>query len=72
MAEDLPKLLTATEAAEFLGWHPEYLRRMARQGKVPAVRLRRGWRFYATTLQEWLAQGCPSPAEQPSLFEGRG
>jgi len=67
--EDLPKLLTTNQAAEFLGWHPEYVRRLARQKKMPAQRLRRGWRFYLTTLQEWLHRGCPSQEEQPSLFE---
>jgi len=64
-----PQLLDSNEAAAFLGYHPEYVRRLARQGKIPAVRVRREWRFYLTALQEWIAQGCPHRAEQPGLFQ---
>jgi len=70
MAPDT-KLLDTREAAEFLGWHPEYVRRLSRRGAIPAIRLRRQWRFYLSTLKEWVASGCPSPSEQPNLFPPR-
>jgi len=65
----MPRLLTAKEAADFIGWHPEYIRRLARQKRIPAVRIGREWRFYLSHLQEWIAQGCPSQDEQPALFQ---
>ena len=62
------ELLSSQEASEYLGYSPRYLQRLARQKKIPAVRMRRRWRFYKYTLDEWLHQGCPSQEEQPSLF----
>ena len=64
----IPELLNIREAARFLDWSPNYIRRLARQGRIPARKLGREWRFYLTELQEWLHQGCPSQEEQPSLF----
>jgi len=40
-------------AARLLGLHEETLRRMARNGQVPAFKVGRGWRFNRTTLREW-------------------
>ncbi len=51
------KLLTLEEAAEFLRINPEVLRRKAREGKVPAAKIGRQWRFRLTRLLEWLDQG---------------
>ena len=62
-------LLTTKEAAEYLGYHTVYLRKLAQQQRVPAIKMRRRWRFYKYTLDEWLHQGCPSQEEQPSLFQ---
>ena len=71
MARELqiPQLLNIEEAAGFLDWTPNYLRRLARQARVPAHKVGREWRFYLTQLEEWIAQDCPSQEEQPSLFE---
>ena len=68
VTNELPQLLNLHQAAHFLDWTPGYLRRMARQKRVPAHKLGREWRFYLSQLQEWLHQGCPSQEEQPSLF----
>ena len=67
--EDLPKLLNTEQAAAFLGWHPEHVRKLAREGMLPAVKVRRQWRYYLHRLQAWIDAGCPSPQEQPSLFQ---
>ena len=70
-------LWTVDEAAAFLKLHPETVREKARARELPAVRLglgkRKLWRFDEAVLREWVAQGCPSQADQPSLFEqGKG
>lgn len=63
-------LLNTTEAAQYLKYHPDTLRRKVRAKEVPAVRIGVGrWRFRKETLDEWIAQGCPSQEQQPSLFE---
>jgi excisionase family DNA binding protein len=61
--------MTTEQAAEFLQLAPYTLRRKARDGQVPVMRIGRQWRYEETTLREWLAQGCPTRAEQPTLFD---
>lgn len=63
------RLLTSTEAAEYLSFHPDTLRRKVRSREVPAVRVGGRWRFRKETLDEWIAQGCPTQEKQPTLFE---
>jgi len=65
----MPRLMTTEQAAEFLQLAPYTLRRKARDGQVPVMRIGRQWRYEETTLREWLAQGCPTRAEQPTLFD---
>jgi len=43
MGDDLG-LLTVEEVAELLQVHPDSVRRMMRQGRLPAVKI--GWRWY--------------------------
>jgi excisionase family DNA binding protein len=47
-------LLTAEEAAEYLGVSAYTVREWARQRKVPAVQLGRYWRFRESSLADWL------------------
>lgn len=63
------QLMTTDEAADLLRWCPEYIRRLARARLIPAMKLGRHWRFKEHELLEWAAAGCPSPTEQPRLFE---
>ena len=47
-------LLNTEEAAQFLHYHPEYLRQLARKGKVPAVKIGpRAWVFDREELRKW-------------------
>ena len=63
------ELWTVNEAAAYLKLHPDSIRRKVRLKQLPFVRMGRWLRFRKETLDEWLAQGCPSQAEQPSLFD---
>ena len=64
-ANDRPSLITAEDAAAWLGWTTEYVRRLARQGKIPAVKAGpHSWRFYPNELQDWLAEGRPLSAQE--------
>lgn len=62
------ELWTAQEASHYLKLNVEVLRRKARAREVPAVKMGRVWRYRKEALDEWLARGCPSQIEQPSLF----
>ena len=56
-AREWPPVLTTTDAAEFLHVHAEYLRRMVREGRVPAHRFPGGReiRFLRDKLVAWLS-----------------
>lgn len=43
-------LLTPAQAAERLSLHPKTVVRMARDGRLPAVKVGTGWRFHADQL----------------------
>jgi len=47
---DADRLLTSVEAAERLSLHPKTVVRMARDGRLPAVKIGTGWRFRADQL----------------------
>jgi excisionase family DNA binding protein len=51
------KLLTPEEAGELLSLHVETVRRMARDGRIPALKVgTRRWRFDPAELREWMKQ----------------
>jgi excisionase family DNA binding protein len=47
-------LLDSTEAAALLKIHPKTLQKMARNGEITAIQIRKLWRFRASALNEWL------------------
>lgn len=48
-----PKLLTPKEAAAFLRLNPRTVTRLAREGKLPAIKVGRRWRFRPDVLEGW-------------------
>jgi excisionase family DNA binding protein len=46
--------ITTQEAADLSGFHPEYLRRLARQGKISAEKKGRDWRIDRDVLHAYL------------------
>lgn len=53
---DFPPVLTTAQAAELLQIHPESLRKMVREGRVPVHRFPEGraLRFFKDELLDWL------------------
>ena len=47
-------LLDPKEAAELVHLHPKTVIRMARENKIPAVRLGKQWRFRKSWLEAWI------------------
>jgi excisionase family DNA binding protein len=54
-------VMTVDETAHFLRIHPETLREKARQGKIPALKVGRSWRFQRERLEQWMAEGGDIP-----------
>jgi len=64
-------LLSDDQAARLLGGiHPKTLQRMARNGKVPAYRVGRFWRYRASELNEWLRVKSTSRAARVNRHGG--
>lgn len=55
-AEDYPRVLDTAMVAEMLGMNVQVVRRMAREGQLPAYRLPggRSFRFFRDEVIEWL------------------
>jgi len=51
------EVLITEEAAELLSMHPKALLRQVREGRIPAARVGRRWRFSRRQLLQWLEQG---------------
>ena len=47
-------LLTAEEAAEHLRIHVKTLQRLAREQRVPCLRMGKYWRFRLSALDQWV------------------
>ena len=58
MFADYSDLLTIKDVAEITGMTPQYLRQMARQGKLPAVHIGdRRWYLPKVQFIDWLKNG---------------
>ena len=51
------EVLTAEEAAKFLGFNPVTIRLKARSGEIPGRKIGKEWRFSRRVLLEWLEEG---------------
>ena len=49
----LVKAFTSEEIAEYLRLHPYTIRRLAREGKIPAFRAGGQWRFRKDEIDRW-------------------
>lgn len=60
--------LSVPEVAEMLGLHPESVRKLVRQGSLPAFKAGRSWRFRRTQLQSWLQEHGRERKEPPLVL----
>ena len=51
-----PDVLSAQEAADYLGVHVETIRRQARKGEIPAYKIGKDWRLRKSALNRWAEQ----------------
>lgn len=49
-------LWTVDDVSRYLNFSPETVRAMAREGKIPAIKVGREWRFRASSLQKYLEE----------------
>lgn len=60
-------VLNVHEAARLLGVHDETIRRLARNGEIPAFKVGRGWRIRMEALLKW-ADAQQHPVQQRTVL----
>jgi excisionase family DNA binding protein len=48
--------MTIAEVSQYLGLHELTVRRLAREGAIPALKLGRQWRIKRDLLERWIEQ----------------
>lgn len=56
--DDSPQIMTIAQVAQFLGLHELTVRRLAREGAIPALKLGRQWRVKRDLLEKWIEARC--------------
>lgn len=56
MQDEASQLLTPKEVADWLKVTPDWVKEMARDGEMPAMKLGRYWRFSRPTVAAWLEE----------------
>ena len=53
----MPDIMTTKELAEYLKLHQITICKFAVEGKIPAVRVGRVWRFDKEAIDKWIGEG---------------
>ena len=53
----LTPLLTVNEVADYISLEPDSVRGLAREGRIPATKLGKVWRFKLEEINEWILEG---------------
>jgi excisionase family DNA binding protein len=64
--DDLPLVLDAAQVARLLNLNLDYVRKLTREGKIPASRIEGGrtYRYLRDDIFEWLRAQRVTPAER--------
>ncbi|MCD6553332.1 MAG: response regulator [Anaerolineae bacterium] len=54
--DDMDKIMTIEEVARYLSLHELTVRRLAREGEIPAFKVGRQWRVKKSLLDRWIEQ----------------
>jgi excisionase family DNA binding protein len=57
----LAQIMTTKEMAEYLKLHEITICKYAGEGRIPAIRIGRVWRFDKDVIDEWIAKGQSTP-----------
>ena len=55
----MPQIMTTKELAMYLKLHEITICKYAAEGRIPAIRIGRVWRFDKDAIDKWIAEGTP-------------
>ena len=61
--EGTAQMMTVDEVAAYLQLHPLTVRRLAREGSIPAFKIGRQWRVKRALLDQWISEQSTQKAE---------
>lgn len=64
----LDNYMGVDEVAERLNIHPESVRRLIRQGKLPAIKFGNKWLIERATLEQYASHYDPRPGNKATLL----
>jgi len=70
--ENLAPIMTIAEVAVYLGLHELTVRRLAREGAIPALKLGRQWRIKRDLLEKWIEKRSLHNLGGPAEEEKKG
>lgn len=68
MSDSFDDYLTVRDAAERLHIHPESVRRLIRQGKLPARKFANTWLIERAVLEQFAGHYDPRPGNKATLL----
>ena len=57
----MAQIMTTKEMAEYLKLHEITICKYAGEGRIPAIRIGRVWRFDKDVIDDWIARGQSTP-----------
>jgi len=55
----MPQIMTTKELAKYLKLHEITICKYAAEGRIPAVRIGRVWRYDKDAIDKWIEEGAP-------------
>ena len=71
MNDPLDAYIDAMDASARLGIHPESVKRLIRQGKIPARKIANKWFIRRDILEQFASRYDPRPGRKATLFRLR-
>jgi excisionase family DNA binding protein len=68
----MPQIMTTKELAKYLKLHEITICKYAADGRIPAIRIGRVWRFDKEAIDKWIGEGTAPANEVGSKESGKG
>lgn len=68
----MPEIMTTKELATYLKLHEITVCKYAAEGKIPAIRIGRVWRFDKDAIDKWIGGGTPPEVKAGPKEAGKG
>ena len=68
----MPHIMTTKEIAKYLKLHEITICKYAVQGRIPAIRIGRVWRFDKDAIDKWIGEGTAAVIKLGSKEVGKG